>query len=444
MKPEKAGSVARAAENIRNTDRKYDQRRAEYESIDAAMQTLTDELKAVEDESRKIQYPKPEEKKMDTDRTDELEKLEAAEKKKKKKKRRIPVFVWIVLVLLLLLSAALGGAFWYYTNSQKPVQTKEEAVVFTVNPGDTVQTVTENLEEAGLIRNAKMAYYFVRANHLSDIVAGNFNLDKSWDVRTIFTYLNDPLAVIQDNVRFTIVEGDWAKHVAQSIAAATELEYDDLISLWNNKEWIRSIMPEYPFLTEEIFQDGVRIYLEGYLTPDTYEVKKDCTAEEATRTVLDETLNIFNQYRDEMLSNPEGLTIHQIYTLASIVQYEAGTYKETQELVSSVFINRLAWDYPLQSSVTVCYAIDYDKNVDDWRACEVNVDFEDPYNTYLHPGLTPGPIENPGIDALDSVLHAPETEYFFFMADVCGDGTVYFAETENEHYANVAKYLTCY
>ena len=54
MKPEKAGSVARAAENIRNTDRKYDQRRAEYESIDAAMQTLTDELKAVEDESRKI------------------------------------------------------------------------------------------------------------------------------------------------------------------------------------------------------------------------------------------------------------------------------------------------------------------------------------------------------------------------------------------------------
>lgn len=440
MRHEKVSSVEKAAEAIRDTDRKYDSRRAEYESIDEAMQTLTDELKAVEDESRKIQYPQPEEKKMENDRTDELEYYYEEDRKR----RRVPVFVWIVLALILILCAVLGGAFWYYKNAQKAVQTNGEAVVFTVNQGDTVQDVTENLAEAGIIRNAKMAYYYVRANGLSNIVAGDFNLDKSWDVKTIFTYLNDPLAVIQDNVRFTIVEGDWAKHVAQSIAYATDLEAADLIALWNNKDWIRSIMPDYPFLTEEIFNDGVRIYLEGYLTPDTYEVKRDCTAEEATTTILDETLNIYNKYKDDIANNAEGMSIHEIYTLASIVQYEAGTHKETQELVSSVFINRLAWDYPLQSSVTVCYAIDYDKNVDNWTACEVNTDFDDPYNTYMYPGLTPGPIENPGIDALDSVLHAPETEYFFFMADVCGDGTVYFAENENEHYANVAKYLTCY
>lgn len=433
--------LADAAEGIRRADAESEERLRSMDPVDEAMQTLTDELKAVDDESKKIRYPKPEETKMDTDRTDEMTVDEPVRKKKKKKK---PIILYIVLALILLLSAVLGGAVWYYFDCQKPVAKTEEAVVFTVNPGDTVQDVTENLKEQGIIKNAKMAYYFVRMNHLSNIVAGNFNIDKSWDVKTIFTYLNDPLAVIQDNVRFTIVEGDWAKHVAQNIANATDLEAEELLALWNNEEWIRSIMPEYPFLTEEIFSDGVRIYLEGYLTPDTYEVKKDCTAEEATLTVLDETLNIYNKYADEMKNFKEGLSIHEIYTLASIIQYEAGTDKETQELVSSVFINRLAWDYPLQSSVTVCYAIDFDKNVDNWQACEVNVDFESPYNTYLYKGLTPGPIENPGIDAIDSVLHAPETDYFFFMADVCGDGTVYYAETENEHYANVAKYLTCY
>lgn len=441
MRPEtgkKGPSVARAAEGIRKIEEREDARLEAYDPIDEAIETFSNELKAVEDESQKIHYPEPKEKKMEPDMTQEIEVI------RPKKKRRVPVFLWIVLVLILLLAAVLGAAVWYYFDCQKAVQTKEEAVVFTVNPGDTVQTVTENLEEAGLIKNAKMAYYFVRLNHFSDIVAGSFNLDKSWDVKRILAYLNDQNAVIQDDVRFTIIEGDWAKHVANSIAAVTELSADELIALWNNEEWIRSIMPDYPFLTEEIFNDNVRIYLEGYLTPDTYEVKKDCTAEEATLKILDETLNIFNQYADEMRNFDEGLSIHEIYTLASIIQYEAGTHKETQELVASVFINRLAWDYPLQSSVTVCYAIDYDRNTDNWQACEVNVDFVSPYNTYRNVGLTPGPIENPGINAIDSVLHAPETNYFFFMADVCGDGTVYFAETEDEHYANVAKYLTCY
>ena len=437
-----SASVANAAEGIRRVDQKIEKHQKNYDQIDEAFESFSNELKAVEDESRKIQYPKPEEKKpMSNDKTDELEQVKMTRKKKKKKK---PILRWIILLIVLALISILGAAVWYYFDCQKAVQKEEEAVVFTVNPGDTVQTVTENLEAAGLIKDAKMAYYFVRLNHFSDIVAGDFSLDKSWDVKRIFAYLNDQNAVIQDDVRFTIIEGDWAKHAANSIAAVTELKAEDLIALWNNEEWIRSIMPDYPFLTEEIFDNDIRIKLEGYLTPDTYEVKKDCTAEEATLKILDETLNIYNEYAEAIANNPEGLSIHEVYTLASIIQYEAGTHKETQELVSSVFINRLAWDYPMQSSVTVCYAIDYDRNTDNWQACEVNTEFNSPYNTYMYTGLPPGPIENPGKDAIDSVVHAPETNYFFFMADVCGDGTVYFAETENEHYANVAKYLTCY
>ena len=94
----------------------------------------------------------------------------------------------------------------------------------------------------------------------------------------------------------------------------------------------------------------------------------------------------------------------------------------------------------LQSSVTVCYAIDKEKD-DDWMACEVNPDFDSPYNTYRVEGLPPGPILNPGRDAIQAVLQPQASDYLYFMADVKGDGTVYYAKTYAEHQANVRKYL---
>ena len=81
------------------------------------------------------------------------------------------------------------------------------------------------------------------------------------------------------------------------------------------------------------------------------------------------------------------------------------------------------------------------KENDTWQACEVNSSFDSPYNTYMYPGLPPGPIENPGVMALDAVLNPTESNYYYFMADVYGDGTVYYAETLEQHNQNVAKYL---
>ena len=95
---------------------------------------------------------------------------------------------------------------------------------------------------------------------------------------------------------------------------------------------------------------------------------------------------------------------------------------------------------PLQSSVTVCYALDITQD-DNWQACEMNPTFDSPYNTYMYGGLPPGPIENPGSEAINAVLNPAKHDYYFFMADVYGDGTVYYAKTLEEHEANVDKYL---
>ncbi len=108
-------------------------------------------------------------------------------------------------------------------------------------------------------------------------------------------------------------------------------------------------------------------------------------------------------------------------------------------LVSGVFYNRLGIDMPLQSSVTVCYAL-----YDDFAHasdCETNADIDSPYNTYQHNGLPIGPILNPGKVAIDAALHPQESDYLYFIADIYGDGTVYYAKTFEEHSALVAKYL---
>jgi UPF0755 protein len=80
--------------------------------------------------------------------------------------------------------------------------------------------------------------------------------------------------------------------------------------------------------------------------------------------------------------------------------------------------------------------------VDDWQSCEVNTDYDSPYNTYLYEGLPPGPIQNPGVNAIEAVLNPNETDYLYFVADVYNDGTVYFSRTEEEHQALVDKYLS--
>ena len=356
--------------------------------------------------------------------------------RKKKRKLRIGRLIALVLVFVVL---CLGGLYLKYTNDLKAVQKTSEEVVFTVPSGSTAKSVTTDLQKAGLIKNADSAYLYAKMNHYTEIKMGNYSLDKSWDVKTILTTLNSANGAIADANSVTIVEGDWAKDIANKISAVTNVSSDDLMNLWNDETYIRSIMNKYPFLTEDIFNADIRVKLEGYLCPDTYQFYKETTAEDVTEKILDQSLNVYNQFADQIASSD--YSISQIYTLASIVQYEASSAEDMKK-IAGVFNNRLAIDMPLQSSVTVCYAIDIDKENDDWRSCEVNSSFESAYNTYKYTGLPPGPILNPGTDALNAVLNPDSNHYYYFMADVCGDGTVYYAETLDEHNANVQKYLT--
>lgn len=356
--------------------------------------------------------------------------------KKTKKRRKLKIKNIIILGFFCLL-ILIGGIFVYYNNSLKAVNKNGTDIEFTIQEGENLRTVLDRLENEGLIKNSTMSFIYARLNNLTDIKMGTYVLNDSLDTDTILNTINSSSAALSNGIRLTFVEGDWAKHIAQKIAENTNVTEDELLTLWNDQEYVRSLMSEYPFLTEDIFNDNARILLEGYLCPNTYEFDKETTADQITRIILNQTLNVYNEFANEM--NQSNLSIHELYTLASIVQYEASK-EEDMKIIAQVFYNRMEQGMPLQSSVTVCYALDIEKD-DDWFKCEANPDYDSPYNTYMYQGLPPGPILNPGTEAIRAVLEPTENDYLYFMADVYGDGTVYYATTYEEHLANVEKYL---
>jgi len=325
----------------------------------------------------------------------------------------------------------------FYHSQLSPVSESQEEVVFEVNSGESLNAVLPRLEESGLIKNSLFAKIYIKLNHTGSLAAGKFALTPSMSTAEIIETITDATKLIHDDITITFIEGEWLKHMAEKFESDLGIDADELMTLWNDKDYLKSLMDEYPFLTEEIFNEDSRYLLEGYLMPNTYAFAKGSDAQTVTKKLLDQTLKVYNKYKDEIAQHE--LSVHELFTLASIVQYEASKI-EDMKMIAGVFYNRLDIGMKLQSSVTVCYAIDKEKS-DSWKSCEVNPTFDSPYNTYMVQGLPPGPILNPGADAIEAVLAPTESDYYYFMADVYGDGTVYYAETYAQHLALVNKYL---
>lgn len=348
------------------------------------------------------------------------------------------VILAVVLSIVIVLTATGFGGFLFFNSGINPVQETSEVVRFEVIEGDTLASAATRLKEQGIIKNETVASLFGRYKKLSDLKIGLYDLDKSWDVETILKTLNDPTAAIVDEVLITLREGIWAKEIATLIAAETNVSAQELLTLWNDPIFLEEMIARYAFLDESILDEQARVKLEGYLYPETYYFFKETSARDITLVLLDTHNKIYEQYKDQLAALD--MSYHELITLASIVQYESATVDQMR-MIAGIFFNRLAVDMKLQSSVTVCYAL---YEFDSWEACEKNVSVQSPYNTYLYNGLPPGPILNPGKDAIEAVLNPEASDYYYFIADVCGDGSVYYAKTFEEHQANVDKYLTCY
>ena len=362
-----------------------------------------------------------------------------------------PLILFLRGLSILLISGAIVFCTLYYGVKMAyhkyaaPVDSKDDSVVvFIVESGDSLSTISRNLYEQNLVRNRGVFKYYVDfTDRTKNLKAGVYHLNRTMTMDEIIDIIS--LGSELDNtMNITITEGSTIESMADQIAAQMEAEHltsfdkDEFLTLCND---IEQFSGDYPFLATLAESDTLssrRYKLEGYLFPDTYEIYLSSDAEMIIRRLLDRT--------DEILAKPEiaagiensGMTIDQVLTLASVVEKEGTT--DTFSKVSAVFLNRLASGMKLQSDVTVQYALGI--NTLALNNGEINTD--SPYNTYKYDGLPIGPICNPGQNAITAVVN-PDAEtrnggYLFFTLTDPNTGELVFSRTSEEHERVVAQY----
>ena len=175
--------------------------------------------------------------------------------------------------------------------------------------------------------------------------------------------------------------------------------------------------------------------LEGYLLPETYFLSRKSTEADLVQMMVDSFRRLWTS-RLSRQAGQTGLTIREIVTMASLIEKETGSEVE-RPLVSAVFHNRLRLGMKLMCDPTVIYAVKLAKNFDG-IIHQSDLDFDSPYNTYLYPGLPPGPITNPGRASLEAALSPAETDYLYFVSK--NDGTHVFSANYSAHREAVVRY----
>lgn len=327
---------------------------------------------------------------------------------------------------------------WQREFVERPAGSSTELRPFTIQPGETADTVATRLQQEGLITDASLFKLYMRYYGIDRrLEAGDFELAPSMTMQEIAERLQRARV---DEIAVTIPEGWRAEQIAEMLTQQNITDGRRFLELVRAGDLAAAGLGPYLFLAAR--PPGAS--LEGYLFPDTYRLPARATPEDLLRRMLD---NFATKVTPELQQEAQavGLNLHDVIILASIVEREAVRADE-RPLIASVYLNRLrgacdkeAGGRYLQADPTVQYARGVPGN---WWWQPTSVEeyktVDSPYNTYIHPGLPPGPISNPGLSAILAVIRPRPTSYCFFVAT--GDGSHVFAETLAEHEINVARY----
>jgi UPF0755 protein len=315
-------------------------------------------------------------------------------------------------LLAALLAVVLGiYLYWSLEHPPEPPGTEEATVFFPY--GTSTSEIFRKLAAEGVVPNAWFAEAYYRiARSATPLQAGEYQFRG----RT-------PLSVVIARM----VRGDVVKH---AIVVPEGLTAEETFDLFWSRGISRPAAFRNAFTNPQLVASIARGApdLEGFLFPDTYVVTRSTSARQIVETML---ANFRRHFPPELRDRAQsiGLTEREAVTLASIVQKETSLDRELP-LIAGVYWNRLRHRMRMQADPTVAYALKRDGR---WTGTVYRSDYgyESPYNTYLYPGLPPGPICNPGLDALKAAVSPARTDYLYFVADRMGGHT--FSKTFEEH-----------
>ena len=327
---------------------------------------------------------------------------------------------WLAALILV----GMGSVFIlaeYGRTQLEPAATEPAPRLFDVHPGNTFASVARRLEDEGLIRDARLATWLARYNEMDGrLHVGQYELSPHQSTQDILE------VITQGRVktwRVTLPEGSRADEIADRLAASGLVDGEQFKAALRN-----------PALAEEL--DVPTTDFEGYLYPDTYWLPQGLSPEEVVRILVGQFDRVWEA---EIRTQAEetGLSRNEVVTLASIVEKETGKPEE-RRMVAGLYSNRLRKGMLLQADPTIIYPITAGKPLGR-RIRQSEIQAVNGYNTYTMVGLPKGPITNPGRDSIAAVLDPAETGALFMVAD--GSGGHVFADTLQEHNANVAKWF---
>ena len=322
-----------------------------------------------------------------------------------------------------------------FLSPMEPGSTEE--VGFTVENGQSLTKVSNNLEAAGLIHNRSVfKYYCDFAGMGQKIQAGSYKLTRSMTMSEIADQLTtgDGNPIVRN---ITLIPGWTVKDFAEKLASDGVIaDKDAFLELCKTGD----AFTDYYYIADVKATANAskrRYILEGYLAPNTYEVYMTATDEEILRKLLSQTETVFPaDYQTR--ATELGMTMDEVVTLASLIEKEAKAADFTK--VSAVFHNRLKQNIKLGSDVTIHYITGVRK----MNLTNSDLQIDSPYNTYKYAGLPVGPICNPSAEAITAALYPDETyvaeNYLYFCSKDPESGELYFSKTQAEHDQAVAIY----
>ena len=321
---------------------------------------------------------------------------------------------WAIITAVFVAIVLVGYIIFFTSNHFE----KPSPFTFEIKDGESFSSVTERLYEQSIIPskfNLKVAGFIYGAQ--TKVKAARYKIQNDISYLDLLDlFVNGPADYLR---AVKINDGQTIKYLGAKVRRDVKIDSTAFVNLAHNKEFIKSL--------------GLNVSsLEGYLFSKTYKMYENTSPEEALQLFYKSFTNFFDD-KLKQRSKEVGLSVHQVLTLASIIKGETNLVSE-MPTISAVYHNRLKIGMRLQADPTIQYLLP-----GGWRRLTYqDLRIESPYNTYKFAGLPPGPINNPGKNAIMAALYPDKNNYLYFVAG--GNSGHKFAKSYSDHLKNVAQY----
>lgn len=332
--------------------------------------------------------------------------------KKRKIKKSIKFILFLVATVIIILIACC----LFYFNGIGSTGKASDSIEFVIADGSTYLSIAKDLKQNDLIKSELAYKIYIKLNKPDTFQAGTYTLTKDMGIKGIVATISGSNTSKKEIINITFKEGLHMRKIAKVIASNTNNSEDDVFTLLKDEEYINRLINKYWFITEDIKNQNIYYALEGYLFPNTYQfINKDVSVEEIFNVMLDTMNTHLMKYKSQI--DNSSLSIHQLLTLASMVELEAASDTDRKG-VAGVFYNRLNAGWSLGSDVTTYYGAKKEMADADLTAAELQAN--NGYNTRsskMAGKLPIGPICNPSLSAIDAAINPNKNNYYYFVSD---------------------------